>query len=153
MSATADFLGAPETWGPARLCLDDVHGLWGGRVLYLSGGGALVLQQVPPGRIEARYSLTVPAAEAQAVLALCAAHDVLTVRFPPRPLIPDEANTRLTLVNAAGAPQTVARWAHDPPHTGLAEVLQALHALAVRALETPVQARGPFDAHYRPAWF
>lgn len=152
LSITAEFLGAPEAWPAARLSLDDVHGLWGGQRLYLRGTGELVVQQVPAARFETRYAASADTAEALAVFELCVRHDVLALTFPPRPAIPDEGTTLLTLVNAAGAQQSVSKLARDPS-PGLAAVYAALRALAERAVQTPPAYTGPFEAGFRPAWF
>ena len=151
MTLTAGFLGAPADWAAARLRLDDVHGLWGGQVLYLSGQGQVLVQRVPPGRVEARFVMAIAPAEAQAVFALCVEQDVLAMAFPPRALIPDEACVRLTLVSAAGRAQSVTKCAHDP-HAGFAAVSAALRPIAERAAQAGPVAPGPFDAEFRPAW-
>lgn len=149
---TARFLGQPETWINARLRCDDVHGLWGGRVVYLSGAGQVVVQVVPASRSETRWAWASAPAAAQAVFARCAEGDVLAARWAPRPLVPDESQTRLTLVNAAGAQQSVVKLAHDP-HAALAQIFLAAHHLADQAAHTAPLYQGLFDDCFQPAWF
>lgn len=152
MNATAEFLGAPAAWAGARLRLDDVHGLWGGRVVFIAGLGQVVAQRVSAAQAEARHGLEIAPAEAQALFALCAEQDVLSATFPARPLIPDEARARLTLVAVGGQERTVARWAHDR-HAGLEQVAAALGQIADRAAGARLLYAGSFQAGFRPEWF
>ena len=57
-----------------------------------------------------------------------------------------------TLVNAAGARQSVVKLARDP-HPALAQIFLAVHQLADQAAQTAPLYHGPFDDHFQPAWF
>jgi hypothetical protein len=151
VNATAKFMGAPAAWAGARLRLDDVHGLWGGRVVFVLGRGQVVVQRVWPSQAEERHALQIPPAEAQAPFALCVEQDVLGVTFPARARIPDEACARLTLV-AAGREQAVEKCAHDR-HAGFEQVIATLTQLAARAERAERVYAGPFQPGFRPEWF
>lgn len=152
MTATAEFLGPAAGWSAAYLALNDVQGLWGGRVVYLAGAGRLLLQHVERGRMETRHALELPAAEAQAALALCGAHDLLNLTLPARPGIPDEAYITLTLINPAGAIRAVGKWAGQA-HPGFQALYAQLLGWEQRARAAPALYRGPYQADFRPAWF
>ena len=49
-NATRSFLGEEPQWPVARVVLDDVQGLWGGRRIAVDGSGRLVVQVVEPGQ-------------------------------------------------------------------------------------------------------
>ena len=131
-NATARFLGDPSGWASARIELADIHGLWGGCDVALVGDGRCVVTRVRlPGYPDGTEARQVGAATARRLLELCIAHDFVTIRFPPRPfIVPDEACSQVTLINAAEARQTVARWANDPKDPRFMAIYAALRALA-----------------------
>jgi hypothetical protein len=52
---TRAFLGDEINWEYARIILRDVHGLWGGRNIFIEGSGYVLLQRVSPAQEELRY--------------------------------------------------------------------------------------------------
>lgn len=151
MSVTARFLGDPVTWVDARLQLDDWHGLWGGRVLFLSGRGQVVVQRAPAPQHETCHRWRIPADEAHALLALAVHHDVLAFAAPARPRVPDEAPTRLTLRNAQGEQRAVVKLSGDR-HAGLEAFYAAVLELERRAQATDPIYTGPFRHTFQPEW-
>jgi hypothetical protein len=135
---TARFLGDPSTWAGARVELADIHGLWGGCAVALAGDGQCrVIRVRLPGYPDGTVERHLGAAAARALLVQCIAHDLLTIRFPPRPfIVPDEAHPEITLVNAAGERRMVGRWANDPADPRFEAVYGALRALAQRIDQT-----------------
>jgi hypothetical protein len=150
--STAKFLGDPARWVDARLRFSDVHGLWGGRVVFAAGDGRVVVQSVSPAQHEARHALTAPPAEVRALLALCAEHDLLAVTGAARPILPDEVYAALTLVNAAGEARTAGCWGADAP-AGFDRLLAGLAQLEARAQAAPATYRGRPEFDFAPDWF
>lgn len=151
MNATARFLGDPVGWTKAQLHLDDWHGLWGGRRLFLSGRGQVVVQCVPASQRESCYALTLTPAEAAALFSLVGQHDLLAITFPARPLVPDETQARLTLINPAGEARTVVKNGRDQ-HAGWGAVYTALLDVERHAQATTPLYTGPFRQVFQPEW-
>jgi hypothetical protein len=151
LNATAAFLGGPDDQMRARIVLDDVHGLWGGRQVWVqangpAGGRALVRRVPVPGH-EQRSVVPVSADEVQGLLEAVLASDFLSIRFEPRPIVPDETHAVITLTNRRGECASVAKWARDR-HPGFEAVYAAL--LALEARPGRLVFEGPFDPDYAP---
>ena len=143
-NATRAFLGDEPQWRAARVELDDVQGLWGGRRIAVDGAGRLVVQVVEPGMWERRFELAVGADEWRRLVARLIENDFLTIEPAERAGIPDEARPRLTLTNAAGDRRSVSKWARvkDGRFDAVYAALRRLEDLTVH-LE-PVH-RGRFE--------
>jgi hypothetical protein len=131
-NATARFLGDPSGWVAARVELADIHGLWGGCDVALAGDGRCVITRVRlPGYPDGTEERDLGPEVTWRLLEQCIAQDFVTIHFPPRPfIVPNEACSQVTLINAAGARQTVARWANDPKDPRFEIIYTALRALA-----------------------
>jgi len=151
LNETTRFLGDPAGWAKAQFHLDDWHGLWGGRRFFLSGRGPVVVQCVPPAQHESCYALTLPPAEAAALFFLAGQQDLLAVTFPARPLVPDETQSRLTLINAAGEARTVVKNGRDR-HAGWAALYTTVLDVERRAQQTAALYTGPFRQAFQPEW-
>ena len=110
-NATADFLGDETRWPAARIELNDVQALWGGRRIVLQGSGRAVVRVLQRGGSERRYEFELSTAEARQFLERFVENDFLTIQPRERPGIPDESRPRITLVNAAQQEWSVAKWA------------------------------------------
>ena len=139
-NTTARFLGDPSGWAGARIELADIHGLWGGCDVILAGDGRCVITRVRlPGYPDGTEARQVSAATVRRLLEQCIAQDFVTIHFPPRPfIVPDEACPQVTLINAAGARQTVARWATDPKDPRFEAIYAALLSLAQGRAGDPI---------------
>ena len=143
---TARFLGDPVTFPQARLTLNDVHGLWGGRVVTVAGAGAVVVRTVSPARWERRSEFRLEPARVRELLALCIEQDLLSVTFPARAAIrPDETRATITLTNAAGAGCSVGCWAGDPRDPRFETIQAPLLALERHAGNLEPVYEGPSD--------
>lgn len=146
---TQTFLGDETTWSAVHIELSDVQGLWGGRSIFVSGTGRVVVQVVTEGMYERRYEFALTEAEVRRLLQVCIANDLLTIRIAERMGIPDEARPEIALVNAAGERWTLAKWQgvrnarFDAIYAGLLGI-----ETLTRSLE-PVYS-GPFMWEYVP---
>ena len=136
-------MGDEPQWLDARVELDDVQGLWGGRRIAIGGAGRLVVQVVEPGQWERRFELTVEPDEWRRLVALLIENNLLTIQPAERAGIPDEARPSLTVVNAAGECWSVSKWAgvKDERFDAVYAALRRLETLTVHL--DPVY-RGPF---------
>jgi hypothetical protein len=126
VNRTAQFLGDAGTWSQAGLVLDDVHGLWGGRIITINGSGNTVLRLYSVAQWEQRFELQLASHEVQRLFELCIEHDLLRISFPQRTsFLPDEVRPTITLINASGQRHSVSCWAGDPRNTHF-EVLYAI---------------------------
>jgi len=130
---TRAFLGEEAGWQAASLALEDVQPLWGGQRVSITGRGRVLAEAVSADGKEKHGYLHLPAAEAQALLALCCEQDILALPPSPRPGLPDEARPQITLTNPAGESQSVAAWA-GAMDDRLAAVYTALQQLGKQAL-------------------
>jgi hypothetical protein len=150
MNATETFLGDPEGWTQLRIELHDVHGLWGGRTCFVLGDGRVVAQVASPAQYEDRYAAAVaPGGVVRLVMALIEA-DFVTITFPLRSLLPDEAYPTILVFNPAGECRRVFKRAGDT-HAGFDRVYQLLCEFADRAQQGERLYQGPFDPNFAPA--
>jgi hypothetical protein len=113
MNQTELFLGERPMWPAARLELDDVQALWGGRRIVLQGDGTAVLTIVSREGSQQTRHFSLPQAEVAQLFQLCVAVDLVTIMIPERMGTPDEARLALTLVNGNGRRHAIAKWAND----------------------------------------
>lgn len=113
MNQTEQFLGKPTEWPAAALQLHALQGLWGGRIITVSGAGRVVARLVSRGMWEQRFEWQLDAAATQALFALFIHHDFAALSLPLRPGIPDETLTQLSLTNSQGTIKIHAQWQTD----------------------------------------
>lgn len=150
--STGELLGPEGARAHAWIALRDVHPLWGGREVFVEGSGQVVVREVPRGGPpdEQRAAGEIPAAEAQALLARAVELDLLRVKIPERPGVPDEARPTLVLHAASGAEGRLTKWENDRV-PALDELRGRLNEIAERVLKAhPPQAVGRFDPAWRP---
>jgi hypothetical protein len=156
VNATQVFLGDASQSGNARIELNDVQGLWGGRNISVAGSRRAIVQRVQPGLIERRYEFELDAATWTRLLEVLVATDFLTIRPAERPGIPDEPRPCVTIVNAQGERRSVAKWAgvEDVRFDGvyrtllqlasLTEMLEPVHVEPYRGSINPDMPSDPF---------
>ncbi len=113
-NTTLSFLGDRSTWQGAKVALDDIHGLWGGRRVVVQGDGVAFVTQVDLAQEEQIFRLALGVERALRVFDVCVGNDILAIVFPPHTPVPDEVSTRLEITNPAGQSQTVTHWANGP---------------------------------------
>lgn len=126
---TKAFLGRGDRWRAARIELDDVQPLWGGRWVSVAGTGSCGVQIVGPAGEGARRAFVLLPEEVRRLFALCVESDILATPPPARPGLPDEARPAITLVNADGQRRQAAIWAGEMD-AAFGAVYAALCALA-----------------------
>ncbi len=110
---TEGFLGEQAEWPAAALQLHALQGLWGGRIITVSGAGQVVARLVGRGMWEQRYEWWLDAAATQTLFALFIHHNFAALSLPLRPGIPDETLVKLSLTNSQGKIMTHAQWQTD----------------------------------------
>ncbi len=110
---TEQFLGERTTWPAAALQLHALQGLWGGRIITISGAGQVVARLVGRGMWEQRYEWHLDAAATQTLFALFIHHNFAALSLTLRPGIPDETLSQLSLTNSQGTIITHAQWQTD----------------------------------------
>ncbi len=143
---TARFLGDPTTFQQARLTLEDVHGLWGGRVVTVAGSGEAVVRTLSPAPWERRCEFRLEPDRVHELFALCVEQDLLSITFPARPTIrPDETRPVITLTNGAGTSHSVGCWAGDPRDPRFETIYAALLQLEHHAATLVPDYEGPAE--------
>ncbi len=119
-------------WKAARVELDDVQALWGGRRIVLHGG-RVSIEVIERGGREQRYVLEFDRDQLIEILQQFVHSDFLTIHPSERPGRPDEARPKITLTNASGQATSVAKWAgvKDARFDALHARLLQLEKLAV----------------------
>lgn len=111
MNQTEQFLGEPTEWPAAALQLHALQGLWGGRIITISGSGQVVVRLVSRGMEEQRYEWQMAAT--QTLFVLFIQHDFASLIIPTRLGVPDETLVQLSLTNSQGETITQAKWQND----------------------------------------
>lgn len=132
-NATAKFLGAEAGWTKCSIQLRDVHGLWGGHNVTVSGDGACTIYS-KAGRKELTRDLALPATECSDLLRLAIKHDLVSLKIPERAGVPDESRPTIVLKNSEGKEFSIAKWSGDK-EPRFDEVYRALRALVDRKTE------------------
>jgi hypothetical protein len=99
---TRAFLGDEMSWEYTRVILRDVHGLWGGRNIFIEGSGFVLLQRVSPTQDELRYEFELSHALITSLLVRFIEHDFLGIHLPESEIPPDSTIASITLVNPLG---------------------------------------------------
>lgn len=113
MNATEHFLGPEAGWAQAEIQLDDVHGLWGGQTVTVTGAGRVRVRRVGPTFREGQWQTTLTEIETRALFWQFIEQDFVTLYLPDHIPVPDEAHPRLTLTNARGEAHSVLKWARQ----------------------------------------
>lgn len=128
--STAKFIGPDADWAKCSIQLRDVHPLHGGVDIDLQGDGACLIRIVglPPKRRETKTSLQLTQEQAQAFRTLCIQNDLIGLKIPVRPGIPDEGRPGIVLKNAAGQTFQISKWSGDkePRFDDLGKALYAI---------------------------
>jgi hypothetical protein len=114
MNATTDFLGSESEWRKVTLRLDDVHGLWGGQRVAVTGAGQISVERVGPAFQTGQWKNTLSEIETQALLHHFIKCDFVRLTLPAHTPVPDEAHPQITLTNAKGENHSVLQWAGQP---------------------------------------
>lgn len=158
---TEDFLGNPEERKKAVFQFSDMSGLYGGRLVVVTGAGNVMVQvaSYDPERKklwEKRYSFDLSPEQADEIVAEIIENDVMAIRLEKRTGVPDETRLRFSMTNAGNETFILEDWersslmpgtASDHPRVKFDRTCLALRRLVHRAEteESPLQ-EGPFGA-------
>lgn len=114
--------------------LDDVHGLWGGQAVTVTGAGRVTVKRVAPGFPAGQWEATRSHTKTLALFRLFMEDDFAALALPDHTPLPDEAHPQLTLINARGERHTVIKWARqaDDRFERLSAAVRALAEQVVR---------------------
>jgi hypothetical protein len=157
-SLVAGCNAAEQSRPPVKLTsfvLADVQGLSGGQAIWATHDGTAFVQLVgheagQNGLWERRYKRQLTPAQWGDVERLVAAHNLLGIKMPQRPGVPDEAHPTISLVTQSGTAVSVGKWANDK-HPDFDQVYEYL--LSLCRPEGELLREGAFDWVWRPAGF
>ncbi|MCK6472366.1 MAG: hypothetical protein L6R28_11530 [Planctomycetes bacterium] len=129
-NATAKFLGPEADWAKCSIQLQDIHGLWGGHEITVSGTGACSVR-TRKGRDELTRDIALPVTECADLLRMAIKHDLVSLKIRERPGVPDETRPSIVLKNSEGKEFKIAKWGGDK-EPRFDAVYQTLFALADR---------------------
>lgn len=133
MNATEDFLGPEADWARAEIQLDDMHGLWGGQTVTVTGAGHVRVKRLGPAFQAGQWLNTLNESGARTLFRQFIEQDFVALSLPDHIPVPDEAHPRLTLTNARGEAHTVLKWARQSA-SRFEAVLAAVQAIADNAI-------------------
>ncbi|MGE5602853.1 MAG: YbjN domain-containing protein [Nitrososphaerales archaeon] len=107
---TKSFLGSRETWRDAKVELDDIHDLWGGRCITVYGDGTAFVKIVDLGQLAETYRMQLDEERVLELFGALLKNDVLAIENAERQPGADEICTRLSITNAEGETRTVCYW-------------------------------------------
>lgn len=134
VNQTQVFLGSKARLRAARIELDDVQPLQGGRQVRVAGTGSTFVQVVAPTGERTQRAFVLLPEETQQLFALCVEVDILAMPASARPDPPAAARPTITLVNAGAQRYEVAVGAGE-----MAAALRPVYA-ALRSLADPPPA-------------
>ena len=136
-----------------RLSLADVHALFGGNNVYITGAGETWVQAVKPesGKMaESRHRLTLKPEEVKAIAKTIADSGYMESKDSTRAGMPDEARPVIRLDLADGRTKQTSRWERDRDE-GVDAVRQIFRNLIKRATAEKPESTAPYDPKWRPA--
>lgn len=105
-AVTKEFLGSPETWRDAKIELDDIHNVWGGRCITVHGDGTAFVKIVDLGQTAETYRMELEEEQVPQLFEAVLNNDVLSLGADAA-ASEDEVCTRLSITNARGETRTV----------------------------------------------
>jgi hypothetical protein len=134
MSAvTKEFLGSPDTWRDAKIELDDIHNVWGGKCITVYGDGTTFVKIVDLGQIAETYRMDLEDEQVPQLFEVVLKNDVLSLdeNGAGQPG-DDEVCTRLRITNARGETRTVCHWELAASNERFEDVRNMLSAVLER---------------------
>lgn len=113
---TSAFLGEKDNWKNAKIELLNVHGLYGGINVYISGSGKSLIQEVEKektdtgGLRECTYEFKLAEEVLQNLFDLIVKNDFIALKIEDRMGIPDETRITVVLTNADGESHEIGVW-------------------------------------------
>jgi hypothetical protein len=111
MSAvTKEFLGSPDTWRDAKIELDDIHDVWGGKRITVYGDGTAFVKIVDLGQTAETYRMELAEEHVPQLFEAVLRNDVLSLESGSAQPEADEVCSRLSVTNARGETRTICHW-------------------------------------------
>ncbi len=133
MSAvTKEFLGSPDTWRDAKIELDDIHDVWGGKCITVYGDGTTFVKIVDLGQTAETYRMELDDERIPQLFEAVLKNDVLSLEGGAAQPGEDEVCTRLNITNARGETRTVCHWELAATNERFEEVRNELSAVLER---------------------
>lgn len=99
-SITKRFLGSSDAWRAAKIELDDIHDLWGGKCITVYGDGTVFVKIVDLGQSTEIYRLQLDEERVRELFRALLQNDVLALEATERVAGSEEVRTRLSITNA-----------------------------------------------------
>jgi hypothetical protein len=107
---TKSFLGNADTWTGAKVELDDIHDLWGGKCITVYGDGTAFVKIVDLTQSAETYRLQLDDARLPELFEALLKNDVLALEAHASTPDEDELCTRLSITNAEGETRSICHW-------------------------------------------
>lgn len=104
---TKSFLGSPDTWRSAKVELDDIHDLWGGKCITVYGDGTAFVKIVDLARSAETYRLQLDDERVPEMFETLLQNDVLALEPGDSEPCDKEISTRLSITNAGGETRSI----------------------------------------------
>ena len=115
----------------------------------LAASGSACVRLVDKTQDERRFVFTIERKDALALVQLAVDQDLVALKTPERPGVPDEGRPQLVLENALGQTRIVARWQNDKV-PAFQKIEDALRALEKKCEKLDPVFRGKPDPYFRP---
>lgn len=151
---TKSFLGSPDTWRSAKVELDDIHDLWGGKRITVYGDGTAFVKIVDLGQSAETYQLQLEDERVPELFGSLLTNDVLALDGSEGAVGGDEICTRLSITNADGETRSICHWeltAADERFEEVRNVLSYVHDHLDELGARLIEAVGPAVIDEEPA--
>lgn len=135
------------------IILKDVHGLWGGRNVWIHSNGQCIAQEVKPGSgqlQENRCETRLTEYGLKLVISQLESHHFETIQTKDRVGVPDEARPEIIVRLDNGKLISHSKWANDK-HADFDAIYDLLLTLGVTKGVKPMWS-GKYDPTWRPEW-
>ncbi len=114
---TEEFLGSPDDREQVILQFNDMHGLYGGRVIVVNGSGNVMIQLVSHNSEqqkmwEKRYLFNISSEQPDEIFTEIINNDILTIQLEDRSGQPDEARIHFSITNGNNDFFKLETWEH-----------------------------------------
>jgi hypothetical protein len=142
-AVTKEFMGSPDTWRDAKIELDDIHDVWGGKCITVYGDGTTFVKIVDLGQTAETYRMELDEEQVPRLFEAVLRNDVLSLADGAAQPGDDEVRTRLSVTNARGETRTICHWElsstderFEDARNELSSVLERMGELGARLVAT-----------------
>lgn len=131
-AVTKEFLGSPDTWRDAKIELDDIHNVWGGKCITIYGDGTAFVKIVDLEQTAETYRMELETEQVPPLFEAVLDNDVLSMQNAVAQPGEDEICTRLSITNAQGDTRSVRHWELAATNERFEDVRNLLSSVAER---------------------